>query len=694
MRPLKRDLILSNEYSPYFFKLSYTLHEIHVLYSRFEAFEDVDEKEYTALLRKLGMEKPTIFSTPMDLIKVGNAMAPEPGVRMIDLTEFNFTPQPSSSFSRKVKSALQPDLKRCSRELMQPKSSAARRIISRQWTEEDWDLLSSVRTPMLEPLFGSLRLVDTFEALLRNGPDNIRTVTVRTTRNVESFREAFSYDGPEKTQEEMTLKDCLRIEMKDFVESFAKFPWSALVEESESFGAFQAIVLRILEIYPAELKKHMFIRFWYYPHYTLVERILFACHAGNLAVLSSLAFTKTLVKGPFFVFVVRLSLRCKLGHDQYRRLFEAMAPQSNEMKRKLGRPPLMDCDLTPREHAIRERYGYDYAIHEHVLEEALRSLPFLKPFWKMFDMKTHEVTIQLPLSVITLDQPFYPGGNYDPYGATSCTQWNIQQLTHVYKQLGTLVDAYVRGMEGTEKVIVPYVDRYSIVIEADKPSIKLIQNTLRVLELPTQLSSSNKQLLLKDVISQEETSLIFELIEAEVYWSQGDHYQSDYYKEQNRRHAERERLRNRIYDDLTMNDTDSPIESSYDTEPNPQSQIDKYLISHVIRRLRILVRCILVVPNGITIYAPCVLDWAPALLSFRALLDVIKDISAVHHKAHSQTYRINRPLFSMYSTLAKHSPSLLSGLYKAVSQSKAEKKRDPEAEETYNDHWRRYAERA
>jgi len=102
-------------------------------------------------------------------------------------------------------------------------------------------------------------------------------------------------------------------------------------------------------------------------------------------------------------------------------------------------------------------------------------------------------------------------------------------------------------VEGSQKepVIVPYVDSYT-------PSIKLIRNTLRVLELPTQVSSRTKELSLKDVISQEEDSLAFGLIEAEVYWSEGDRYHSNEYEDQIRRHAEIERLRNRIYDDLTI----------------------------------------------------------------------------------------------------------------------------------------------
>jgi len=137
-----------------------------------------------------------------------------------------------------------------------------------------------------------------------------------------------------------------------------------------------------------------------------------------------------------------------------------------------------------------------------------------------------------------------------------------------------------------------------------------------------------------------------------------------------------------------MNDTDSPLESSH--ESIPQSQLDKYAVSHVIRRLRILFRCTLVVPNGMKRFAPCVFELMPALLSFRALLDVIKDINAVHHTAHSQTYLLNRPLVPLYSMVARHSPSIVAGLYKAFSESRAEQKRDPEVAESYDDHWRRY----
>jgi len=65
----------------------------------------------------------------------------------------------------------------------------------------------------------------------------------------------------------------------------------------------------------------------------------------------------------------------------------------------------VDYDLGLREHAILERHGYDYAMYEHELEKALRSLPSLEPFWNMYDMTTDDE----PLPLIILDQPLCPG---------------------------------------------------------------------------------------------------------------------------------------------------------------------------------------------------------------------------------------------------------------------------------------------
>jgi len=93
--------------------------------------------------------------------------------------------------------------------------------------------------------------------------------------------------------------------------------------------------------------------------------------------------------------------------------------------------PRVDYNLAPREHAIRDRHGYDYAIHEHESEKALRSLPYLKLFWKMYDMTIANVPLSLPPT--TLNQSLYPRGDYDPYGANSGIRCNVHQLTDVFE---------------------------------------------------------------------------------------------------------------------------------------------------------------------------------------------------------------------------------------------------------------------
>jgi len=295
-----KDPILSHEHVKYVMKLSYTLEEIRILCSRLKASELISKKDRDEIMWKLNMfaePEPLWHSSKSKaklVINVGNAMAQESRVRMTDLSKYNVTPLVENEVVSKIKATLKEDAERLGKELGQPRSFDTARLKAGNFEEQDWELLQRMGNSVIKPLFGGILLVRTFNSLLRRGPDSTDKVIMHKSNDpsiADSCSDAHPLSRPQEEYIEMPLKDRLQVDLDAFYAGLKDFPLvlTDLIEKSQLFPSAQTIIFQILVDYPPELMLAMFIRFWYYPNYTVEERIIFALHGGgNLSLLANI----------------------------------------------------------------------------------------------------------------------------------------------------------------------------------------------------------------------------------------------------------------------------------------------------------------------------------------------------------------------------------------------------------------------
>jgi len=328
-----------------------------------------------------------------------------------------------------------------------------------------------------------------------------------------------------------------------------------------------------------------------------------------------------------------------------RRFYEATREDSDDMKRKYARQPKMEKKLTSKDYVIRQRYGYDSANYELKLEkEAIGSHPLVRPLWENFSISFDEKL--LPVPMVFFGKTFYPGGNYDPYGANFATCWNKNQLTHVYSQLGALVDHFIRGLDGEQELIYPYIDRYSLRIDytnSQKPSIEIIYNTVSLLQNPPPSRGSNKQdVTLTDLLIQDEESMVNRFLDLELNFP--DSEWRSYIVQGELPVSKRDYITSRIYADLTKVEDSESRDTMNEQRRYIINSAGQFLISQVARRLRLLIRCLMIIPHGVRLYSPGLLDKIHFLMAFDALTTVINDIKTVHYETHQQIPSRQQPM--------------------------------------------------